>query len=150
MPRVLAVTQHPVATQVNGLHYEFTPKHHHGPDSRDQAQWLLELRFEEEFSIFDEADVVGISIGRGDKYGVLRDRDGDLRFLGDGDEQVAKFPYRRSGNWHGYPCWVISPQAPPNRRRQQMFPPKEVYDRLNELGVISEEQRDRLKRGEHA
>jgi hypothetical protein len=150
MPRVQVNIEHPQLTSRNQLRYQFTPKHHGGPGSKGQAQWLLSLTFIEEFSIFDEADTFGTLDAKGNMYGVLRNGNGDLRDLGTWQEQVAKFPRVKSGPWHGYPCWTINKSGPSNRRKQKMFPPKQVFDLLQEVGLISEEQRDRLKKGDHA
>ena len=150
MPTVQVNTEHPQLTNKNGLRYQFTPKHHGGPGSKGHAQWLLSLTFAEEFSIFDEADSFGTLDVKGNMYGVLRNGNGDLRDLGTWQEQVAKFPMAKGGPWHGYPCWTINKSGPSNRRKQEMFPPKQVFDLLQEAGLISEEQRDRLKKGDHA
>ena len=150
MPTVNENTEHPQLTSKNQLRYQFTPKHHGGPGSRGQAQWLAALTLAEEFAIFDEADSFEILDGKGNMYGVLRDESGELRDVGTWEEQMAKFPSTTSGPWHGYPCWAINKSGPSNRRRQKMFPPKQVFDLLQEAGLISEEQRDRLKRGDHA
>lgn len=150
MPTVQANTEHPELTSNNQLRYQFTPKHHGGPRSKGQAQWIPSLTFVEEFSIFDEADAFSILDGKGNMYGVLRDENRELQDLGTWEEQVAKFPSTRSGPWHGYPCWVINQSGPSNRRKQQMFPPKQVFHLLQQAGLISEEQRDRLKKGDHA
>ena len=150
MPTVQVHTEHPQPTSRNKLRYQFTPKHHGGPGSNGQAQWLLSLTFAEEFSIFDEADASETLDGKGNMYGVLRNSNGDLRDLGTWQEQLAKFPSTRSGPWHGYPCWTINNSGPSNRRKQELFPPKQVFDLLLKAGLISEEQRDRLKKGDHA
>jgi hypothetical protein len=150
MPKVQKITEHPQLTSENKLRYQFTPKHHGGPGSKGQAQWVLSLTFAEEFSIFDEADSFGIIDGNGNLYGVLRNGNRELRDLGTWEEQMAKFPSPKSGPWHGYPCWAINESGPSNRRKQEMFPPRHVFNLLQEAGLISEEQRDRLKRGDHA
>ncbi len=150
MPTVKTNTEHSQRTSENGLRYQFTPKHHGGPRSKGQTQWVPSLTFAEEFSIFDEADAFGILDGKGNMYGVLRDGHEELRAVGAGEEQVAKFPRARSGPWHGYPCWPINKSGPTNRNKQEMYAPKRVFDLLQEAGLITEEQRDRLKKGDHA
>jgi hypothetical protein len=150
MPTVQAITEHPQLTSKNQLRYQFTPKHHGGPGSKGHAQWVHSLTFAEEFGIFDDADSSEILDGKGDIYGVLRNEDGELRDLGTWEEQVAKFPSTTSGPWHGYPCWAINKSGPSNRRKREMFPPKQVFNLLQKAGLISAEQRDRLKRGDHA
>src|SRR5579859_7753519 len=108
MPTVQVNTEHPQQTSKSQLRYQFTPKHHGGPGSKGQAQWLPAITFDEEFSIFDEADSFGIIDGKGNMYGVLRNGNGDLRDLGTWEEQVAKFPKTKTGPWHGYPSWAIN------------------------------------------
>jgi hypothetical protein len=150
MPAIQVNTEHPQRSRNNQLRYQFTPKHHGGPRSKGQAQWVLSLSFAEEFAVFDEADAFEILDGKGNMYGVLRSVHGELRDLGTWEEQMAKFPSTKSGPWHGYPCWAINKSGPSNRRKQKMFPPKQVFTLLQAAGLISEEQRDRLKRGDHA
>jgi hypothetical protein len=151
MPIVQTNTEHPQRTRRNQLRYQFTTKHHGGPGSKgDQAQWIDSLTFAEEFSIFDDTDFFEILDAKGNLYGVMREPNGDLRDIGTRQEQLAKFQRPRSGPWHGYPCWVINKSGRSNRRKQKMFPPKQVFHLLQMAGLISEEQRDRLKRGDHA
>src|ERR1017187_2918172 len=150
MPTVQVNTEHRQVTSENQRRSQFISKHHGGPGSKGQAQWVLSLTFDEEFSIFDEADSFVILDGKGHMYGVLRDGNGELRDVGTGQEQMAKFPRQKSGPWHGYPCWPINKSGPTNRKKQKMFPPKQAFDLLQEAGLISEEQRDRLKKGDHA
>jgi hypothetical protein len=40
----------------NGHRYLFTEKHHGGPSSKGQAQWLPSLELEAEFWIFDTSE----------------------------------------------------------------------------------------------
>jgi hypothetical protein len=150
MPTVQATTEHSRVTARNELRYQFTPKHHGGPRSKGQAQWIEALSFDEEFSVFETADAFAILDRKGNMYGILSDENGELRDLGTWEEQLAKFPVTRSGPWHGYPCWAINKAGPSNRRKQKMLPPRQVFDLLQQADLITEEQRDRLKRGDHA
>jgi hypothetical protein len=95
MPTVQANIEHSQTTRMNRLRYQFTPKHHGGPGSRGQAQWILSITFAEEFSIFDEADSSEVLDIRGNMYGVLRDTAGELRDLGSWEEQIAKIPQHK-------------------------------------------------------
>ena len=56
MPTVRATREHSQVTTKNRHRYQFTPKHHGGPGSKGQAQWLEAISFEEEFSVFEAAD----------------------------------------------------------------------------------------------
>ncbi|MFO0928748.1 MAG: hypothetical protein U0736_17295 [Gemmataceae bacterium] len=147
MPTLSQVVIHGDATDKHQYRYQFTPKHH-GADP-DAAQWIPALALDDEFSVFNTADEHDLVDEEGRLYGVLPERD-TLRDLGTWAQQVAEFPAARDGEaWHGYPIWAVSGLAPPNRRGERMRPGKAVFDRLRDVGLITERMRKRLYKGDH-
>lgn len=140
---------HPRVTRKSKYRYQFTAKHHRG--SKGDAQWLATISRAEEFSIFNDADAYDFSDAVGRLYGVLRDGNGNLREIGTWNQQMAEFP-RANTNvaWHGYPIWAVNKLAPPNRRNQKARPAKQVFDKMEQAGAITVQQRRRLFRGDHA
>lgn len=140
---------HYTVTRVGGLAYLFTAKHHGGGHATD-ARWADDVTADEEFSVFDEAVARQVADDRGWVYGVLPAGD-ELRDLGTWQQQVAEFPATAAGvPWHGYPIWAAGDAAPENRRGERMRPSKAVFLRLREVELISERQRKRLIKGDHA
>jgi hypothetical protein len=141
--------EHPEATRRNNYRYIFTGKHHGGGSSTD-ARWLPDLSRDAEFSVFDNADWFEVCDEGGWLYSVLSDGD-ELRDLGTWAQQVAEFPFARAGTpWHGYPVWAVNQAAPDNRGGDKMKPAKAVFSRMEEVGLITERQRKRLWKGQHA
>ena len=58
---------HPVATQRNGFRYFFYDKHH-GRGGPAVARWSPDLSEDEEFAIFDQADLLDLSDANGNLY----------------------------------------------------------------------------------
>jgi hypothetical protein len=130
-----------------GKRYVFTSKHHGG--DRAASRWTLTC--DEEFLVFDCADFQDIGDAKGNLFGVLLDEEGDLRSMGYWNEQIAQFPLASDGGpWHGYPCWALDEEAPSNRRSHNRRPAKEVFDKLLGKKLITEQQRKRLLKGDHA
>jgi hypothetical protein len=149
MPTLTEVEVHDQRTTRSDYQYQFTPKHH-GADP-GAAQWLPELSLEEEFAIFDVADEHDLSDDDGRLYGVQRDADESLRYIGIWHEQVAKFPLAREGEaWHGYPAYPLVDEGPENRRGQSSRPAGAVFGKMVRAGLISQSQRRRLMKGDHA
>ncbi len=156
MPFVQVVTPHSVLTVRRNLRYEFTPKHH-GADT-GAACWSTELGLNEEFALFDRAD--GIVVEEGDEHGQIADEvgnlygcerlaNGTLRVIGTWYQQLAEFPlHDERAIWHGYPIWPINELAPENRQGEKCRPTKRVFERLLEVGIITQQQRKRLGKGE--
>lgn len=141
---------HPVLTRKKRYRYIFCGKHHGGGSPTD-AQWSKDVTQDEEFSIFDEADFYDICEGEGWLYGVLRNAERELGDLGTWSQQIAEFPRANEGvPWHGYPIWPLNDDAPPNRSGEQMRPPKEVFQKMEQAGLINKRQRKRLFKGDHA
>lgn len=150
MPRVLDFVTHSETTKRRGLTYQFTPKHHGGKDNKGQAQWLPSLTFEEEFSIFDHADKHDLSDDSGRLYGILRQPEEDVRILGTRDEQVAEFPVARKGEaWHGYPVYPLASSESTGRGGETGKPEKVVFQKMEEVGLLSKSERRRLMGGKH-
>jgi hypothetical protein len=139
---------HPAVTRNHSYSYVFTAKHHGGGSAGD-ARWAISM--DEEFSVFNRADEDDIFDDDGRYYGVLRDADGELRDLGTWEQQMAEFPKTNQGiPWHGYPIWAVNDIAPPNRASQKARPAKLVFQKLQDAGLITAQQRKRLYKGDHA
>ncbi len=143
---------HPQPTQRSGHTYCFTPKHH-GAGSKTDSQWLPDLPRIEEFAVFDLADRLDLSDPDGNLYG-LRIRQGGTRpeilKLGTRQELIARF-WAEEGprHWHGHPLWPIDEQGSLNRKSQKYQPPREVFDRMVEAGLLNAAQARRLRIGSH-
>jgi len=147
-------TTYPVRTTRRRLGYVFTPKHHGGDATG--SRWMTDLTFDEEFAIFDRADGIvvadptlmderQVADGNGNLYGyeILPTGSLRLRELGTRLQQMAEFPCQIQGaDWHGYPIYPIQYQG------QKCKPAKEVFDRMVQLGDISQAQGKRLKKGD--
>src|SRR5436305_14634775 len=59
-------------SSTNGFRYLFTTKHHGGPGSAGQCQWLPELEFKAAFWIFDQAEVYQLLADKGRLFGMLK------------------------------------------------------------------------------
>jgi hypothetical protein len=141
---------HEATTRRSGYQYLFSGKHHGGGSSSD-ARWSDDVSRDGEFSVFDDADFHDIADENGWFYGVLRTADGELRDLGTWQQQVAEFPRANEGiPWHGYPIWAVNQEAPANRASQKMRPAKIVFQKLEDAGLITKQQRKRLFRRKHA
>jgi hypothetical protein len=141
---------HPVPTQRNGYRYQFYDKHH-GRGGPDAAQWLPSLSREEEFAVFDSADLNELSDEQGRMYGIgSRDETDQIPDLGTLGEQVAEFPYARPNEtWHGYPVWPLVQAGPENRRGEMSRPSKEVFQRMVDVGLLTLRERKHLYKGDH-
>jgi hypothetical protein len=141
---------HPVTTPKRRFNFVFTAKHH-GGGKVDDARWSAEVTMIEEFGVFDEADFCDIFDKDRRLYGVLRATDGSLRDLGTWKQQMAEFPEADQGvPWHGYPIWAVAEIGPPNRAGQKCRPQKEVFQKMQDAGLITLQQRKRLYKGAHA
>jgi hypothetical protein len=149
MATLTTVVEHHTLTGRSSYRYQFTPKHH-GADS-DAARWLPSMTLDEEFVVFDEADEHELNGDDGNLYGVQRDDDGEVRYIGTWNQQIAEYPVAREAEpWHGYPLYPLIELGPENRRGQKGRPGKEVFDKMADAGVITRRQRRRLLKGDHA
>jgi hypothetical protein len=141
--------EHPQRTRTERQYrYLFTSKHHGGTPGA--AQWHPALSENDEFAVFDGADAMQLSDEDGNLYGALSDGEESLRFLGIYEEQIAEFPYQTEGlAWHGYPVWALNGDGPGDRRNQKHRPAKEVFDRMVQVGLITQQMRTRLRKGDH-
>jgi hypothetical protein len=140
---------HPQRTDRSGHQYCFYWKHHGRPTS-DPACWCREVSQADEFEVFNLADRHDLSSQRGWLYGILRDSDDEVRTLGTLGQQVAEFPFARpSQDWHGYPLWPLSEAGPENRRGERSKPPKIVFQKMQDKGVLSYAEHMRLAKGAH-
>src|SRR5260370_26733942 len=141
--------EHPTLARRSGYRYVFLGKHH-GGGSKSDSRWLPDITRDEEFSVFDHADVHNIADDRDYLYGVHRTGDGELRDLGTWRQQVAEFPRANEGiPWHGYPIWAVNDDAPANRSGQKTCPSKEVFRKMEQAKLITSRQRKRLIKGGH-
>ena len=132
---------HPVPTRRSGYRYLFYDKHH-GLD-RHAARWVADLSQGEEFLVFDEADFHDLSDDRGCLYGVRPRVEGRIPKLGTKGEQVAEFPRARPNQpWHGYPAWPLG--------GERHGPPKRVFQKMEDSGLLSTRDRKRLEKGKNA
>jgi hypothetical protein len=138
---------HPAAT-VNGYRYKFVDKHHHPPKG-DHACWLRSISPVEEFTLFNEADRLGLSDEDGNLYNV-RKEDQEYLEVGTRHELVAIFwnPHSVS-EWHGHPLWPIKTRGPFNRKTQKYRPPKLVMNQMVRQMVLSERDSYRILNGDH-
>jgi hypothetical protein len=149
MPSLSEDLIHTDRTERRQLMYLFTAKHH-GASGSDAATWLPELSLAEEFSVFDMADLHDLSSSDGSLYGIMRDEDDGLRYLGTWRQQVAEFPAATiDGPWHGYPLYPLKDMGPENRRGEKCRPAKDVFKKMEQEGVISARQKKRLMKGDH-
>jgi hypothetical protein len=149
MPTLATDVLHGTRTGRNDYGYRFTTKHHGG--DRTAAPWLPSLSLDEEFAIFNEADEHGLADEDGNLYGLRHDNEGDVLYLGTWNQQVAEFPHAREGEaWHGYPHYPLIELGPANRRGQRGRPARVVFALMVQAGLISERQRRRLLKGDHA
>lgn len=141
---------HPVPTRRSRFRYLFYEKHH-GHGGTDAARWLPTMSQEQEFAVFDAADLAEISDGRGWLYGIRpRDADGKIADLGTWGQQVAEFPFARPGEpWHGYPLWPLGESGPENRKGEQGRPSKEVFEKMEQAEMITRRERKKLFKGDH-
>lgn len=139
---------HPIPTQRSGYLYLFYIKHH-GGDQR-AAQWSTDLSHDDEFAIFDVADLHALSDERSWLYGLRRGADGRILYLGEWKQQVAEFPYARPDEpWHGYPLWPLKEQGPANRKGEKHRPSKEVFLKMERATLLTARDRKRLYKGDH-
>jgi hypothetical protein len=151
---------HDGVTERGQLRYCFTPKHH-GAGLSSDSRWLRDLTRPEEFQVFDMADFHELRDEDGDLYGLrISGAPGnrELLKLGEMNEQIARFwaEGRATDPWHGHPLWPIRPKheenrakGAENRAKQGCCPPREVFDRMVELGILSKSKANRLKTSRH-
>jgi hypothetical protein len=141
---------HPVLTQRSRHRYQFRDKHH-GRGGNDAAQWLSSMSQEDEFAVFDAADLHEISDERRWLYGVRpRDEQGRIPELGTWGQQVAEFPFARPNEtWHGYPLWPLGEAGPDNRKGEKCRPDKVVFQRMEKAAMITPRERKKLYKGDH-
>ncbi len=148
MPKIQVDIEHDQVTVRCRHRYLFTEKHHGGPHSAGQAQWLPSRAFEAEFWGFDRADHFDFSDDDGRLYGLLKLPDTVCEFIGINDEQIATFPRANAGGpWHGYPVY---PLAGVKRRSGDTGSPKNaIFAKMMEVGLLTPQQVTRLKKRKH-
>ena len=140
---------HSQRTQRSNYQYIFTDKHHGGDATA--ARWSPELSETQEFSVFDIADLNEVCDDRQWLYGVLRDGERRLIYIGTWKQQLAAFPVADEGQpWHGYPLYPLIEIGPPNRRGEKSRPQKTVFEKMERAGLLTKRQRKRLYKGDHA
>ncbi len=135
---------HPQPTQRSGHTYCFTPNHH-GAGTKTDSQWLPNLPRDEEFAVFDLADLQDLSDPDGNLYGLRigqGETGGEILELGTQGRSASPGSGRevRQRHWHGHPLWPIDARGVPNRRSQKYQPPPSVFAKMVAAGLISEPQ----------
>jgi hypothetical protein len=141
--------EYPRPTRNHRYRYRFTHKHHGG---HGFGQWLRPLSEDDEFAVFEGADIHDILDGDGNLFGAVSDGEGRLRILGAAGEQIAKFGWTAPGlPWHGHPIWCIRNMAKKKTKKtkQHYRPDDQVFDRMVAVGLIDESQSRRLKGANH-
>ena len=141
---------HPTATQRSRYHYFFYDKHH-GRGGPEAARWSPEFSEDEEFGIFDQADLLELSDDQGNLYGISigPEPEREVRNLGTLRQQIAKFPVSHPGApWHGFPL------GPLERTRDGPRPPirplpRDALSKMVANGLIDRSQQKRLSKGKH-
>jgi hypothetical protein len=129
------------------LRYCFYIKHHGGTPKA--AQWADDLSRNDEFAIFDEADLHQISDDGSNLYGLRRGVELSLLDLGTRGEQIAKFwEVQTDQPWHGFPLWHLKGRGPDNRKTKLIS--KDVLKKMEQAGLISSTECKRLGRGDRA
>ena len=141
---------HPRRSERSHHQYFFYDKHHKAGYSED-AQWLPEMTHDEEFAVFDLADLHEISNEKGNLYGLhLSPERRKILMLGTREEQVAEFPLPQGDHpWHGYPAWPIM-RLDRDKKERKYPAPRDALEKMKDEGLITENQRKRLASGKHA
>jgi hypothetical protein len=141
---------HPTATQRSRYRYFFYDKHH-GRGGPEAARWSPDLTDEQEFGIFDQADLLDLSDEQGNLYGINigPEPEREVRNLGTLRQQVAKFPISHAGSpWHGFPLGPLEGDYdPPHPPRRAL--PREALTKMVENGLLNGAQRRRLLKGKN-
>jgi hypothetical protein len=141
----LSGSLHPATTQRRGYQYFFYTKHHQAGNSQD-AQWDPGLTQDEEFAIFDLADLHDLSNPNGDLFGLHFGPGNKPLDLGTRGEFVAEFPVAAAGQaWHGYPFFPIAMRGRTHTRKPRV--PIEALKKMEQAGLLTRAQASRLKRG---
>ncbi len=84
---------HPRPTERNGYRYFFYDKHH-GRGGPEAAAWAHDVTEDDEFGVFNQADLLDLSDEHGNFYGIWLQTEPqrEIRFLGTLRQQIAKFP----------------------------------------------------------
>jgi hypothetical protein len=136
-------------TRRSGFRYCFYVAHH-GRGAPDDTQWADDVGRDEEFAIFDVADWHEFSDSNGNFYGIRRSPEGMILDLGAGGEQIAFIWRPRNLNQptHGFPLWPLGDDTSDNRK--QTTAPKAALRSMEQVGLLSTEQRKKLDKGKHA
>lgn len=132
----------------SGKRYQFYWAHH-GRGTKDDSQWLSVITHREEFLIFAESDQHEIADGNGNLFGTRR-QGATVLELGTRGERIAKFWCANEGSpWHRFPLYPLKRDVPENRKEYECRPPKNVFVKMQEAGLIDETTRVRLFRGDY-
>jgi hypothetical protein len=135
---------HPQRTQRSAFQYFFYDKHH-GKDPL-ASQWLAEIKQDEEFAVFDLADLHGLSDDKGNLFGLRLGPASAILELGTDSQQVAEFPASQPQQaWHGYPMWPLK-----SRGRPRLASPKQGLLKMVAAQLLTRPQYQRLIKGKPA
>ena len=148
MPIIQVNINHDQVTTGSQHPYLFTEKHHGGPSSKGQAQWLPSLGFEDEFWVSNMADESVFCDKDGILYGLLKRPGTPAAFIGTRDEQIAIFRPPNAGTpWHGYPVYPL--EGVIGRSGETGRPSNVVFARMVEVGFLNAQEVARLKKRKH-
>jgi hypothetical protein len=138
----------PRETRRSGYRYFIYDKHH-GRGGSGAAQWAADVEEEEEFGIFDKADLYELSDLHGNLYGIrirmVPER--QVLVLGTLGQQVAKFPAAQSGpHWHGFPLGPLARNLDPPHPPQRSLP-AEALRKMVDAQLLTNTERKRLLKG---
>jgi hypothetical protein len=136
---------HPAATQRSGYQYFFYTKHHRSGKS-PYAQWDPGLTKDEEFAVFDLADLHDLADQNGHLFGVHIGPGKKPLELGTRGEFVAEFRFTAPGHaWHGYPLFPIAKHGQDRKRRTPI--PRATLDKMVAAGLLKRAHASQLKKG---
>lgn len=122
-----------------GNHYLARDDHQHFAHS-SRNRWNDQYLPLAQFELLEAAESNGWSDSRSHLWAVAS----DLAEIGVDGERIAKFPERanHADDWHGYPVSALDP-----KRVHEHRPEPELVSRWYDVGLITEVQRARIKRG---
>lgn len=116
---------------------------------RRSSVWSPDVSNDEEFGIFDQADLHEFSDQKGNLYGISvgHGPNREVRYLGTLNQQIAKFPVAHvDAPWHGFPLGPLEKRLnlplPPDRPL-----PNDALLKMVNAGFLDNRQRKRLLKG---
>jgi hypothetical protein len=136
---------HPTKTRRHRYEYRFYTKHHLAGNS-PHAQWHPDLTHDEEFAVFDLADLHDLANQKGNLFGLHIGPSQKPLELGTRGKFVAEFPVAAAGRaWHGYPVYPVTNRGQMRERKTRA--PIEALEKMKQAGLLTRAQASRLKKG---